>query len=155
MPKLTETDVAREADDDGVCGPVEILRFGDSGGLTQFGANLEILPPGSRSAQKHWHAAEDEFLYVLEGTLILHEGDAEIAIAAGEAAAFPAGRAVGHCLENLGAAPARYLIVGTRAAQDVVTYADLDRVLTVDRAARTHVWTDAAGRPAASAYAMD
>ncbi|HUC02591.1 MAG TPA: cupin domain-containing protein [Methyloceanibacter sp.] len=39
--------------------------------LTQFGVDLVTLAPGSWSSQRHWHAKEDEFIYVLQG-----EGDA-------------------------------------------------------------------------------
>ena len=33
------------------------------------------LPPGAWSSQRHWHAREDEFVYVLSGKLILTEPD--------------------------------------------------------------------------------
>lgn len=31
------------------------------------------LPPGAWSGQRHWHSHEDEFVYVLEGTVTLVE----------------------------------------------------------------------------------
>ena len=37
----------------------------ETGGLTQFGAFVETLPPGSASSDRHWHEGEDEFLLVL------------------------------------------------------------------------------------------
>jgi uncharacterized cupin superfamily protein len=46
-------------------------RLGDAAGLTDFGVNLLRLPPGTWSSQRHWHSAEDEFIYVLEGELTL------------------------------------------------------------------------------------
>ena len=42
-------------------------RLGNACGLTDFGVNLMRLPPGNWSSQRHWHSAEDEFVYVLEG----------------------------------------------------------------------------------------
>ena len=42
-------------------------RLGNAAGLTQFGVNLTTLKPGAASAQRHWHAAEDEFVYLLAG----------------------------------------------------------------------------------------
>src|SRR6516164_11392194 len=39
--------------------------LGAAVGLTQFGVNLVTLPPGSWSSQRHWHAKEDEFVYVV------------------------------------------------------------------------------------------
>ena len=41
-------------------------RLGDAAGLTDFGVNLLRLPPGVWSSQRHWHSAEDEFVYILE-----------------------------------------------------------------------------------------
>ena len=45
--------------------------LGDALKLTQFGVNLVTLAPGSWSSQRHWHAKEDEFIYVLEGEVTL------------------------------------------------------------------------------------
>jgi uncharacterized cupin superfamily protein len=41
-------------------GAHERLRYFDAGGLTQFGAHVETLQPGSRSSERHWHEVEDE-----------------------------------------------------------------------------------------------
>ena len=46
-------------------------RLGEAGGLTQFGVNLLHLPPGAWSSQRHWHALEDEFVYVISGEIVL------------------------------------------------------------------------------------
>jgi len=86
----------------------------DAGGLTQFGAFLETLPPGSRSSHKHWHEKEDEFIFVISGAVTLNEGDTLTEMLPGDAATFKAGVAVGHRLENHSDAPATYLVVGTR-----------------------------------------
>jgi uncharacterized cupin superfamily protein len=52
----------------------EKAALGDVVGLTQFGVNLTRLKPGAASALRHWHQAEDEFVYVLEGEIMLIEG---------------------------------------------------------------------------------
>mgnify|MGYP001124200288 CR=1 FL=1 len=46
-------------------------RLGDPAGLTQFGVNLLRLPPGQWSSQRHWQHGEDEFVYVLEGEVVM------------------------------------------------------------------------------------
>ncbi len=43
------------------------LHLSAAGGLTQFGAYLDTLAPGAWSSHRHWHSAEDEFLFVLSG----------------------------------------------------------------------------------------
>src|SRR5690348_6647438 len=67
------------------------LRLGDVAALTQFGVNLLRLPPGVWSSQRHWHTAEDEFVYVLEGEVVLVTDDGEEVLRAGDCAGFKAG----------------------------------------------------------------
>lgn len=100
--------------------------LGDRFGLDQFGANLTTLAPGAWSAHRHWHAEEDEFVYVLEGELVLIDDDGEHVLKAGDCAGFKAGRANGHHLVNRSGSPASYLEVGTRSAVENVDYPDID-----------------------------
>src|SRR3979490_772764 len=72
------------------------LRLGDAAGLTDFGVNLLRLPPGTWSSQRHWHSAEDEFVYVLEGEVVLVTEDGEKILRAGDCAGFKAGLKDGH-----------------------------------------------------------
>ena len=51
----------------------EKQRLGDAVGLTQFGVNVSRIKAHSKSALRHWHESEDEFIYMLEGELVLHE----------------------------------------------------------------------------------
>ena len=88
-------------------GPVHDERISEAGGLTQFGAFIQTLPPGSRSSILHWHAEEDEMVYVLEGEVIIVEGATETLLRPGDAATFRAGDPVGHSLENRSGAPTR------------------------------------------------
>jgi uncharacterized cupin superfamily protein len=101
-------------------------RLGDAVGLDQFGVNLTRLTPGAQSAQRHWHAAEDEFVYVLEGELVLCENEGETILRPGDAAGFKAGVANGHCLLNRSSRDAVYLEIGTRAARERAEYPDID-----------------------------
>ena len=97
-------------------------------GLTQFGVNVTTLAPGAMSAQRHWHANEDEFVYVLSGSLTLVTDAGEQVLTAGMAAGFPHGVADGHCLVNRTNAAATYLEIGTRCKDDDATYPDIDLV---------------------------
>ncbi|MGI9393193.1 MAG: cupin domain-containing protein [Boseongicola sp.] len=139
---------------DNPCGPFSALKFSDDGDLTQFGAFVEILPPGSKSSIKHWHANEDEMVYVLEGQVTLHEGNILSSLGPGDAATFKAGADAGHCLENKSNEAVSFLVIGTRAASEVVTYPDDDRQLAFDRRDKTRVWTDHAGNPASNPYKL-
>ena len=101
-------------------------KLGDAAGLTQFGVNLMRLAPGAASSHRHWHAREDEFLMVLEGEVVLDEDDGETVLRAGDAAGFPAGRAVGHRLVNRTDRDAVILEIGTRSTDDVSSYTQAD-----------------------------
>lgn len=100
--------------------------LGDAGGLSQFGVNLTTLEPGGISALRHWHANEDEFVFILEGEATLVTDAGEEILGPGMAATFPAGEPNGHQLVNRSSAPVTYLEVGTRATEDEATYPDVD-----------------------------
>lgn len=150
MPVHTPQTVQRDgsSDPDDPCGPYEALLYSDSGGLTQFGAFVEILPPGSASSLLHWHAKEDEMILVLEGTVDLHEGKDVTALRPGDAATFKAGVPVGHRLVNSSNSVARYIVIGTRAPRDTVTYPRHNRVLHLDRTTEERRYTTVSGLPA-------
>lgn len=136
-----------------VTGPSALVALATSGDLTQFGVHLQDLPPGSQSSILHWHEAEDELIYVLAGTPTLTEGETQTLLNPGDCATFKAGVAVGHSFANHSAEPVRLLVVGTRARQDRVTYPGIEVILTLDRAAGSHGWTNAAGDRVGDPYA--
>ncbi|MDM7933361.1 cupin domain-containing protein [Tabrizicola sp.] len=119
----------------------------DPGGLTRFGAFVEELPPGSSSGHRHWHEAEDEMILMLSGEVVLVE-DIETTLHPGDAAAWPAGQAVGHRLDNRSATPARYLVIGTRAQIDRIHYVDHDLITEKDGPARRYLRRDGSACPA-------
>ncbi len=125
-------------------GPFSEVVLGEQAGLTQFGVHMERLPPGSRSSFRHWHETEDEFVYVVEGEVVLVE-DRETTLRAGDSAAWKAGTPVGHCLENRSTQVAQLLVVGTRSARGAVHYADHDIVMHHDENGRR--FTRADGSP--------
>jgi uncharacterized cupin superfamily protein len=100
--------------------------LGDLVGLTQFGVNLTRLKPGAASALRHWHENEDEFVYVLEGELVLIEDEGEMRLRPGDAAGFKAGVRNGHHLVNRTQRDAVYLEIGTRAPTERAHYPDVD-----------------------------
>jgi uncharacterized cupin superfamily protein len=102
-------------------------RLGDAAGLTDFGANLLRLPAGAWSSQRHWHTAEDEFICVLSGEVVLIEDEAETVLKPGDFAGFKAGVGNGHHLVNRSGADAVILEIGSRwPDRDAVDYPDID-----------------------------
>jgi uncharacterized cupin superfamily protein len=96
-------------------------------GLTQFGVNYMTLAPGAWSSLRHWHEAEDEFVYVLAGTLTLVDNDGPHDLGPGDFAAFPAGEANGHQIQNRSAGPGSFIVVGSRRpGEETIHYPDQD-----------------------------
>lgn len=111
---------------DALCATRIRRRLGDAGGLRDFGINLMRLPPGGWSSQRHWHSHEDEFVYVVEGELVLVEDGGEMLLRAGDCAAFPKNSGNGHHMINRSSAEAVYLEVGARDINDLTTCSDID-----------------------------
>jgi uncharacterized cupin superfamily protein len=100
--------------------------LGDLFGLSQFGVNLTVLAPGTASSERHWHETEDEFVYVLEGEVILIDEAGEHVLGPGMCAGFRAGVPNAHKLVNRSSAPVTLLEVGTRSDIDRAHYPEAD-----------------------------
>jgi uncharacterized cupin superfamily protein len=101
-------------------------RLGEACGLTKFGVNLVTLGPGGQSALRHWHTLEDEFVYVIEGEVVLVTNGGEQTLSTGMCAGYAAGSKDGHHFVNRSNRPAKYLEIGNRAEGDVAFYPDDD-----------------------------
>ena len=101
-------------------------RLGDAFGLTQFGVNHVILPPGCESSLRHWHATEDEFVYVLKGSPTLVTSAGEQVLQPGKCAGFQGGCPDGHHLVNRTDEDVEIVEVGTRLNADPCYYPDDD-----------------------------
>lgn len=154
MPVIRpECFLVEEASSNDASPPSRDLWISEPGGLTQFGAFVQEMQPGARSSLQHWHSAEDELVYVLEGEITVVEGAAHSVMRPGDAATFKAGVPVGHFLWNRSASVARCLVVGTRAPVDRITYPEHRRICVRDRGQPDDVWTDLEGNPAGNPYA--
>ena len=125
--------------------------LGNALGLTHFGVNLVELEPGAWSSQRHWHSAEDEFVYVVSGELTLVSNAGRQRLGPGMVAGFPAGVADGHHLINESEATAVYLEMGDRREEDEVRYPDIGMLLARTHPSEERVYLHADGRP----YAED
>jgi len=97
-------------------------RLGDVFGLTTFGVNQVRMAPHSTSSVRHYHSREDEFVYVLSGTVTLLCNERETVLTPGMCAGFKAGSGVAHQLQNRGDVEAVLLEVGSRIEGDEVVY---------------------------------
>jgi uncharacterized cupin superfamily protein len=101
-------------------------RLGDHAGLKNFGVNLTRIVPGGQSSYRHAHSRQDEFVFVLEGEVVLQTNDGEQILKAGTCAGFPAGSGDAHRFINRSASDAKLLVIGDRSAGDEIAYPDVD-----------------------------
>ncbi len=114
-------------------------RLGNAAGLTQFGVNLLRLPADAWSSQRHWHATEDEFVYVLEGEVVLVTNNGEAILRTGDCAGFKAGDPDSHHLQNRSKKEAVILEIGSRNPNgDGTDYPDIDLAIRAGSAGYIH-----------------
>lgn len=111
-------------------GRTEVIRrqLGRAAGARQLGCSHIELPPGKRSWPRHWHAANEEAIFVLEGVGRLRLGDETIEVRAGDYVALPAGPQAAHEMRNESEAPLRYLCFSTMIPTDICGYPDSGKV---------------------------
>ena len=73
-------------------------KLGDVFGLKNFGVNLTHLDPGAASALLHYHAVQDEFVYIVEGSPTVVIDNKEYVLGPGDCIGFKAGTGVAHQL---------------------------------------------------------
>jgi len=101
-------------------------RLGDHAGLKTFGVNLTRIIPQGQSSYRHAHSRQDEFVYVLEGEVVLETNEGAQTLTAGMCAGFPAGTGDAHRFVNRSARDALLLVIGDRSSDDEITYPDVD-----------------------------
>lgn len=101
-------------------------RLGDHAGLRNFGVNLTRIVPGGQSSFRHAHSRQDEFIYVLEGEVVLETNHGEQLLKAGMCAGFPAGSGDAHRFVNRTENDVKLLVIGDRTSGDEITYPDVD-----------------------------
>ena len=101
-------------------------RLGNHVGLKNFGVNLTHIVPGGQSSYRHAHTRQDEFVYVLEGEVVLETNAGAQVLGAGMCAGFPAGTGDAHRFLNRSGADVLLLVIGDRSADDEITYPDID-----------------------------
>ncbi|HMB49437.1 MAG TPA: cupin domain-containing protein, partial [Natronoarchaeum rubrum] len=83
----------------------------------------------------HYHTANEEALYVLDGTGRLRGADEELSLDAGDYVALPTGEDGAHRIINDSEESLRYLMISTMATPEVLVYPDSEKVGVLDGAA--------------------
>jgi uncharacterized cupin superfamily protein len=101
-------------------------RLGDHVGLTNFGVTLTRIVPGAQSSARHAHSKQDEFIWVVEGEVVLETNEGRQVLTAGMCAGFAAGCGNAHRFINEMASDVVLLVIGDRTPFDEIDYPDID-----------------------------
>ena len=102
-------------------------RLGAAAGGKGLGVSWFELEPGKKSFPFHFHLANDEAVFILEGEGVLRLGDQEHRLRAGDYVAFNPGPP-GHQIINRSQAPLRFLAISTMKEPEVAVYPDSNKV---------------------------
>ena len=108
-------------------------RVGRQAGAVRLGASVYEIPPGEATFPYHWHAANEEMLFVISGRPSVRTEDGWQELEPGDVVAFPGGERGAHQVANHGPGPARVLVVSTMLAPDTVRYPDSGKVMIAER----------------------
>ena len=113
-------------------------------GIKNFAVHHNRLPPGRRTSYPHAESAEDEFIYVLEGTPDVWIDGHLHRLAPGDSVAFPAGTGICHSFLNNTETEIRLLVIGdTPKPENRIRYPRNE----VHEATRPDRWIDWPQRP--------
>lgn len=98
-------------------------------GAEKLGYLVARLQPGKAFCPVHWHAAEEELFFVLEGTPTLVTPRGNWRLRKGDFVAFPARASGAHKLQNDADTPCEVLMIANTDPSDVCYYPDSHKVL--------------------------
>ena len=105
-------------------GRVDVARAVGSAATAMFIYDLE---PGQSSSPDHYEYAE-EWLLVVDGTIVVRTPDGERTLERGDLVRFPSGPAGAHKAMNRGESPARMLMFSSSRQPAVSVYPDSDKI---------------------------
>jgi uncharacterized cupin superfamily protein len=100
----------------------------DKVGARGIGSSLYEIPPGRACFPYHFHCANEEAMYVLEGEGTIRIGPDRVKVGPGDWITFPIGPAAAHQVINTGTVPLRFLALSTKANAEVVGYPDSKKI---------------------------
>lgn len=94
-------------------------------GAQKLGYNITAVPPGKRAFPFHNHRANEEMVFVLQGSGEIRIGATTYPLRAGDVVALPpGGPETAHQIINSGTEELRYLAVSTKLSPELAEYPD-------------------------------
>lgn len=97
-------------------------------GSRGIGCSWFEVQPGKAAFPFHWHSANEESMFILEGEGTLRLGDERHPVRAGDYVALLTGPDHAHQLINTSDAPLRYLVFSTMNPVEVAGYPDSKKI---------------------------
>lgn len=97
-------------------------------GMHRLGASIYEIEPGAAAFPRHYHCANEEAIFVLEGEGILSVGESETLVRPGDFVALPRGREHAHRIDNRSQRAFKYLCFSTMIEPDIAVYMDSNKV---------------------------
>ncbi len=94
----------------------------------KLGCSLYELPPGKQSWPYHYHTANEEAIFVLEGEGQLRAEGGKHSLEKGDFVTLPADSSGGHTVFNDSDRKIRYLMVSTMNEPDVTVYPKMEKL---------------------------
>jgi uncharacterized cupin superfamily protein len=103
-------------------------RLGPKIGASRLGGSIYELPPGQSICPYHYEYAEEEWLLVLDGPVVVRHVAGEDELRTGDVVCFPVGPEGAHKVTNRGDGTARVLMLSTIVWPAVTVYPDSDKI---------------------------
>jgi uncharacterized cupin superfamily protein len=103
-------------------------QLGSAAGGEKLGCGLYEVPPGRRAWPYHYHLANEEAIYVLEGSGTLRIDERQITLSWGDYVTMPVGERGAHQIINTSDRPLRYLCFSTMIEPDAMVYPDSNKI---------------------------
>lgn len=106
-------------------------QLGAAAGGQRLGCSLYEVEPGKAAWPLHYHLANEEAIYILEGSALLEHGAQRVSLEAGAYVALRVAtqeQTHAHRLTNVGQGVLRYLCVSTMREPDVTIYPETGKV---------------------------
>jgi uncharacterized cupin superfamily protein len=103
------------------------IDVGGAAGSAETAMFIYDLPPGTSSAPYHYEY-EEEWLLVVDGTIVVREADGERTLERGDLVRFPPGPGGAHKVMNPNESPARTLMFSSARLPAVTVYPDSDKI---------------------------
>lgn len=106
---------------------ISFVPLSDRVGMQRAQLGLGRIPPGRESFVPHAHSAQEEFVFILEGTAEMEIDGERVAVGPGDYVGFPVDGAV-HQLYNTGTSDLIYLMGGERTPTDMARFPTIGKI---------------------------